>query len=172
MSLPELFRPVLHILIGNVSSGKSTFAYNLQEYQGGEKDIIYLSSDAFRGVIGEGETDQTVSRQVFQVLEWNVEYFLKHGHQDIIIDAISKTPKARKIFIDIGKRYEAKIVGYYFNVPMEICKERNAKRERVVPNEIIERFQRELVAPMLGEGFDEINFVNVDGAIYSTINEI
>lgn len=152
-------RSELSILIGNVGSGKSTFA---DLFFLGSLDII-LSSDKYRAVIGENENDQSVSRQVFDVLEWNLEYFLKYTDFDIIIDSTAKTPKARKRFLDIGKKYGAKLTAYYFDVPLEICKERNARRDRVVPNEIIERFQRELVFPTKEEGFDSIFVIGQDG---------
>lgn len=159
-------KPIINqliILAGNVASGKSAFANKLMTDFYNDFPRILLSSDSFRAVIGENENDQTVSKQVFEVLEWNAEYFLKQGY-DVIIDSTAKTPKARKKFIDIAKKVGIKYIKCcYFKVPIEICKERNSKRERVVPDHIIEKFQQDLVEPTLSEGFTGINFINEDG---------
>lgn len=148
----------LILLVGNVASGKSTFA-------GGyiSRNAVLLSSDSFRAVIGSGEEDQTVSKQVFEILRWNTEYFLKNSIYTVIVDATNKTEKDRKPFIDIAKKWGANVTCYYFDVPLEKCIERNKLRSRIVPDDIIIKFQDKLQIPSIYEGFDEIYWVDSNG---------
>jgi predicted kinase len=48
----------------------------------------------------------------------------------------------------------------YFDVPLEVCRARNLRRERVVPDEAMERMAAKLVAPGMAEGFVKITVVN------------
>lgn len=157
--------PKLHLLVGNVASGKTTFGRSVLATLTSEK-VVYLSSDGFRSVIGKGEEDQSVSKEVFQILKWNTDYFLKN-RDSVCLDATNKHPKARKDFVDIARKYGARIIMYYFYVPIEVCKERNSKRERKVPEEIIDRFQKELIVPT-AEECDELYYVDEDGKIVTT----
>lgn len=154
----------LILLVGNVASGKSTFA-------GGyiSRNSVVLSSDSFRAVIGSGEEDQTVSKEVFQVLRWNAEYFLKNSIYPVIVDATNKTEKDRKPFIDIAKKWGATVVCYYFDVPVDKCIERNRLRSRIVPDDIIIKFQEKLQIPSIYEGFDEIYWVDGDGTVKNVL---
>jgi protein phosphatase len=160
-------KKVLTLMVGNVASGKTTFARSRSN-----SSVIYLSSDKFRGVIGENESDQTVSKQVFEILRWNAEYFLKLVEFDgVVIDATNKTPRDRKPFIDIAQRNKASIVAFYFDVSLEICKTRNAARDRKVPEFIIDKFQKDLVVPSISEGFDYVYFLNDGGHCWQILQK-
>jgi predicted kinase len=41
-------------------------------------------------------------------------------------------------------------------VPLEVCRERNRRRNRVVPDEVLERMAAKLVPPTVEEGFDRV----------------
>ena len=47
----------------------------------------------------------------------------------------------------------------FFDVPAEVCRERNRRRERVVPDEALDRMAQKLVPPRLEEGFGRITVV-------------
>ncbi len=49
----------------------------------------------------------------------------------------------------------------YFDVPLELCLERNGKRERTVPDEAMRRMAGKLKAPSFDEGFSKITVVRV-----------
>jgi hypothetical protein len=49
-------------------------------------------------------------------------------------------------------------------VPLEVCRERNARRHRVVPDEAMVRMAAKLVAPTVEEGFARVTVVTSDGA--------
>jgi predicted kinase len=58
-----------------------------------------------------------------------------------------------------GFGYEVQAV--FFDVPLEVCLERNKRRERVVPEDIMRRMTAKLKAPSFEEGFSKIVVVRV-----------
>lgn len=125
--------PYLTLLVGAPASGKSTHA---DRHRKAGRQV--LSSDALRGVIGKNESDQSVSGEVFKIMEAMTGYFLSRG-EDVTIDATNMTKAARAPFIRMGRKYHAYIVAIVFNTPASVCKERNAARERKVPEDVIDR---------------------------------
>lgn len=145
----------LNLLVGISGSGKSTWAKAIQDKNSA---LIVLCPDILRGIVGSGEEDQTVNGFVFNVVRAMTEYFLKSG-KDVIIDATNVRKVNRQEFIDIGHKHGAKVCAYVFRVPLEVCLERNFKRARRVPPEIIQRQFDNYVPPQPGE-FDEVVFID------------
>lgn len=137
--------PNLILLCGIPGCGKSTLA-NAHA----ENNLIVLSSDAMRGVLGKDESDQSVSGDVFRILELVASYFLKRGN-NVVIDATNCTRKARKGFVQIGRKYGANIVAQVMSTPLDVCKARNAARARVVPEHVLERMHAGFEMPVSGE---------------------
>lgn len=155
----------LVLVCGISGSGKSTYAKVINK----ENEFILLSSDAFRAVLGRDENDQTVSAKAFEYLKNNARYFLKQG-RSVIIDATSTYPKSRRDFVDIGREFGAVVVAYCMDIPIEVCKERNAARERVVPDFVIQNQANRLAFPTLEE-FDIIYFVDKNQRIAKMLNK-
>jgi predicted kinase len=49
----------------------------------------------------------------------------------------------------------------FFDVPLELCMERNRKRQRTVSDEAMQRLAEKLVPPKFEEGFSKITVVRV-----------
>jgi predicted kinase len=47
----------------------------------------------------------------------------------------------------------------FFDVPLEVCRERNRSRDRVVPEEALKRMALKLKPPTLEEGFSGITVI-------------
>jgi predicted kinase len=47
----------------------------------------------------------------------------------------------------------------FFDVPVEVCRERNRRRGRVVPEEVLDRMAAKLVPPSTGEGFSKVTVI-------------
>jgi predicted kinase len=47
----------------------------------------------------------------------------------------------------------------FFDTPIEVCQERNRLRERVVPQDVIERMARKMTPPSREEGFSRVTVV-------------
>lgn len=148
---------MLYLSVGVSGSGKTTFIKKRQE----SENFIYLSSDFCRGVLGKSESDQSVSKDVFNWLKISTHYFLKQGYT-IFVDATFYKKESRKDFISIARKLNKRIVCYYFDIPLDICKERNLKRERFVPDHVIEKQYNNLQIPQNDE-VDVLFIVDKEG---------
>lgn len=139
--------PKLYTMVGIQGAGKSTFA---KEHP--ECDVISLD-DIRKEVFGDASYQQD-GHHIFLIGKAHILKALEAG-RDVIYDATNLTPKYRKWCIET----KAEHIAVFVNTPLEVCLERNAKRDRVVPPEVIERAYNRLIPPTLEEGFDEIIIV-------------
>ena len=139
------------VLVGLPGSGKSTWLQRKGE--GG------LSSDAIRKLLADDETDQSIHERVFQTLRYLLRQRLDIGREATYIDATNLTPEERRPYLEIGKAYGCDVEAVFFDVPLEICRERNAKRHRVVPEEALAKMAAKLAPPRPEEGFTNIAVV-------------
>ena len=136
------------VLVGLPGSGKST--YLEQRRAGG------LSSDAIRKLLADDETDQTIHVRVFETLRYLLVQRLAIGRPVTYIDATNLTPDERRPYLEIGRAWECEMEAVFFQVPLEVCLERNARRNRVVPVEALAKMAAKLVPPTTEEGFARV----------------
>ena len=136
------------VLVGLPGSGKSTWLTQIGA--GG------LSSDAVRRLLADDETDQTIHLYVFQTLRYLLEQRLAIGRPVTYIDATNLTPDERRPYVEIGRAWRCEVEAVFFDVPLEVCRQRNALRHRVVPADALEMMAAKLVPPSLEEGFSRI----------------
>src|SRR5579871_553104 len=141
------------VLVGLPGSGKSTYL--------ARKNVVGLSSDTIRGWLVDDVTDQTIHDRVFQTLRYVLHQRLALGRPVTYVDATNLTPQERAPYIGIGKSYGCDVEAVFFAVPIEVCRERNAHRQRVVPDDAMEKMALKLVPPEPGEGFCRISIVTV-----------
>lgn len=147
---------ILYITIGCSGSGKSTWFDN----QGFDPDrTAYVCMDDIRQEVCGNASDQSKNGVVFKIAFGRFKQALSLGIPAVFWDATSPKKKDRKQYINLAKKANYKVVAIYFDVPIEVAKLRNAKRERVVPPEVIDRQYARLQAPEKSEGFDEIKVV-------------
>src|SRR5437868_5498249 len=111
----------LVVLIGPSGSGKSTFA---------RKHFLpteILSSDASRGMVGDDENDQAVTRDAFEVLHFIAGKRLALGRLTVI-DATNVQPEARQPLVHLARQYHCLPVAVVLNLPERLCQERNRLR--------------------------------------------
>lgn len=141
---------ILYVMVGLPGSGKSTIAKGMH-------GIKIVSSDSIREELYGDESIQGDGKVVFSILNKRVLTELEKDN-NVVIDA---TCTRRKDRVALCKRFRgvaSSIVAIYVATPLEQCKERNAKRDRVVPEEVIDRMYEALrdKQPILNEGFDSI----------------
>ena len=139
------------VLVGLPGSGKSTYLDQMA--------AAALSSDALRKLLADDETDQTIHDRVFQALRYLLRQRLALERPVTYIDATNLTPEERRPYIGIGKSYGCEVEAVYFDVPLEVCRERNARRHRVVPEDALAKMAAKLVPPSIAEGFDRVTAI-------------
>jgi predicted kinase len=139
------------VLVGLPGSGKSTYLAQL--------GVTGLSSDAIRNLLADDETDQTIHDRVFQTLRYLLRQRLAIGRPVTFIDATNLTVEERRPYIGIGKSYGCQVEAVFFDVPLEVCRARNAQRQRVVPEDAMAKMSAKLVPPDVEEGFSRVTAI-------------
>lgn len=142
----------INIFIGIPGSGKSYHAYQFYH------DCIYINADSMREIIAGNVNEQSKNPLVFQTLEFMYEYFLKL-ELPIVIDNCNQIKERRKKWISLAKKYNYKVNAVVMKTPFEECLLRNSKRERKVPEFVLEKMFKEFQEPTKEEGFDNIKYV-------------
>ncbi|MET9487928.1 polynucleotide kinase-phosphatase [Nocardia sp. NPDC006630] len=121
--MAELAVPVLSlvVLIGSTGSGKSTFAHKHFP------STAVLSSDAYRGIVSDDESDQSATADAFALLHHVAGVRLRRGLRTVV-DATNVQPKARQQLIELARAHDVLPVAIVLDVPDQICVERNAGR--------------------------------------------
>jgi predicted kinase len=136
------------VLVGLPGSGKSTYLERI--------GATSLSSDAVRGLLADDVTDQSIHREVFATLRYLLRRRLALGRPVTYLDATHLTLRERRPYIKMGQIYGCSVEAIFFDVPLEVCRERNRGRRRVVPEDVLERMAAKLVPPAVEEGFSKV----------------
>jgi predicted kinase len=142
------------VLVGLPGSGKSSYLARL--------GVTGLSSDALRVLLADDATDQTIHEHVFQTMRYLLRQRLAIGRPVTYIDATNLRPEERRPYIGIGQSYGCRMEAVFFDVPLEICRARNAARHRIVPEEALLKMAAKLVPPTTAEGFDRVVVMTAD----------
>lgn len=141
------------LAIGLPGSGKSTWFRR--------HSIIPLSSDLMRTLLFDDVTEQRYQDLVFSTLRSLLRARMIAKRPWNYVDATNLSPKERRSWIRLAHDFGYEAHAVFFDVPTEICMERNRKRGRNVPDEIIQRMAAKLRAPKFEEGFAKITVVKL-----------
>jgi protein phosphatase len=163
INLPEFS---LVVLIGPSGSGKSTFARKHF------KPTEVLSSDFFRGLISDDESNQAVTAEAFDALHYLLGKRLAAMRLSVV-DATNLQPDARKPLLALARRYHCLPTAVVFNLPEQLCQERNQHRtDRRIPAKAI-RLQwqnlRRTISALQGEGFRYVHLLDSPEAVDATV---
>jgi predicted kinase len=139
------------VLVGLPGSGKSTWLER--------QAITAISSDWIRQVLVDDATDQTIHARVFMTMRYLLRQRLAIGRCVSYVDATHLTPAEREPYIRIARARQCDAEAVFFDVPLDVCRERNRRRARVVPDEAMELMAAKLVPPSVAEGFTTITVV-------------
>jgi len=142
--------PRLFFTVGIPGSGKSTL------YKAYFSEAAYVSSDQIRQDVFGDVNDQTHNAEVFNLMLNRTRDLLK-ANVDVYYDATNINAKRRIGFLkELSKIPDLEKICVLCIPPFEVVKERNASRERVVPEFVLDRMLRSFEIPDYAEGWDKI----------------
>ena len=150
---PRPSKGTVVLAIGLPGSGKSSWFKR--------HNIRPLASDLLRELLFDDAEEQRFQDLVFSNLRSMLKARLIARRPVSYVDATNLTPHDRHSWIKLAKDYGYEVQGLFFDVPLEICMERHARRGRVVPEDIMRKMSAKLKAPTFEEGFSKIIVVRV-----------
>ncbi len=148
------------LTIGLPGSGKTTWFKR--------RAVQPLSSDMLRSILFDDITEQRYQGLVFSTLRSLLRARLIAKMPWNYVDATNLSPHERRQWIKMAKSFGYDVHAVFFDVPFEVCMERNRRRERTVSDDVMQKMAERLRAPSFKEGFSKITVVRVKGAGPST----
>ncbi len=152
-NVPKKYKGVVVLSIGLPGSGKSSWFKR--------NNITPLSSDLLRGLLFDDPNEQRFQDLVFSNLRSLLRARLVARRPMNYVDATNLSPHERQGWIKLAHDYGYEVHAVYFDVPLEVCLDRNRKRQRVVAEDVMRRMGSKLQAPTFEEGFTKITNVRV-----------
>jgi len=149
---PPLPDPALVVLVGPSGSGKSTWA------QARYRQAEIVSADDLRGVVGSGRHDLDASTDAFHLLDLIVAGRLRRG-LTTVVDTLGLDATRRRGYLDLARARQLPAVAVAFTAAEELCRARNAARDRPVPARVVVRQLRTFRTVLAGlseEGWDQV----------------
>lgn len=147
---------VVVLAIGLPGSGKSTWFKR--------REAVPLSSDVIRSMLFDDVTEQRFQDLVFSTLRSLLRARLVAHMPMNYVDATNLSPHDRRGWIKMAHDFGYEVQAVFFDVPTEVCMERNRRRNRVVPEDVMQRMAGKLRPPKFDEGFSKITVVRVKRA--------
>ncbi|MGI8549419.1 MAG: AAA family ATPase, partial [Dehalococcoidia bacterium] len=120
----------LLVLCGPAGCGKSSFARRYFR----ETEVV--SSDRCRAFVADDEANQAISREAFILLRTLVRLRLRLKRLTVV-DSTALQLRHRRSMVRLGRFFGASVIAVLFDISAETCKERNRRRGRRVPEDVI-----------------------------------
>jgi predicted kinase len=146
-------RGAVVLSIGLPGSGKSTWFKR--------HNILPLSSDMVRILLFDDVTEQRYQDLVFSTLRSMLRARLLAKRPWNYLDATNLSAHERRSWVKLAHDFGYEAHAVFFDVPPEVCIERNRRRERNVPEDVMQRMAQKLRPPKFEEGFAKITVVRL-----------
>ena len=153
---PQAPRGFVVLAIGLPGSGKTTWF--------GRRGITPLSSDLLRNILFDDVEEQRYQGLVFSTLRSLLRARLIARMPANYVDATNLSIHERRQWIKMAKSFGYEVQAVFFDVPLDVCLERNRKRDRSVSEDIMRKMAEKLKPPVFEEGFEKITVVRVKSA--------
>jgi predicted kinase len=153
---PKDLKGYVVLAIGLPGSGKTTWFKR--------RGVTPLSSDMLRSILFDDITEQRYQGLVFSTLRSLLRARLIAKMPWNYVDATNLSAHERRQWIKMAKSFGYEAQAVFFDVPLEVCMERNSRRERTVSDDIMRKMAERLRPPSFKEGFTKITMVRVKGA--------
>lgn len=141
------------LAIGLPGSGKTTWFRR--------RGVTPLSSDLLRSILFDDVEEQKFQGLVFTTLRSLLLARLKARMPWNYVDATNLSPHERRQWIRMAKSFGYEVQAVFFDVPLEVCLERNRSRDRMVSEDVMRKMAEKLKPPLFEEGFAKITVVRV-----------
>jgi len=143
----------LYICVGIPGCGKSTWTENFLK---DKLSVEVINMDNIRFQVTGNHSDQSKNGLVAAKAMEALKKSMLCGTRDIVWDNTTLSVKYRKPLVSLAKENGYNVIAVFFQVPLEVAKQRNAARTRVVPEDVLDRMFASIAPPSLEEGFTEI----------------
>ncbi len=144
------------LAIGLPGSGKTTWF--------GRRGVTPLSSDLLRNILFDDVEEQRYQGLVFSTLRSLLRARLIARMPWNYVDATNLSVHERRQWIKMAKSFGYEVQAVFFDVPLEVCLERNRQRDRSVSEDVMRKMAEKLKQPVFEEGFEKITVVRVKSA--------
>ena len=141
------------LTIGLPGSGKTTWFKR--------RGVTPLSSDLLRTILFDDITEQRYQGLVFSTLRSLLRARLIAHMPWNYVDATNLSAHERRQWIKMAASFGYDVQAVFFDVPLEVCLDRNSKRERPVSDDVMQKMAERLKPPTFDEGFSKITVVRV-----------
>ena len=141
------------LAIGLPGSGKTTWFRR--------RGVTPLSSDLLRNILFDDVEEQKFQGLVFSTLRSLLRARLIAKMPWNYVDATNLSVHERRQWIKMAKSFGYETHAVFFDVPLDVCLDRNRQRDRSVSEDVMRKMAEKLKAPMFEEGFAKITVVRV-----------
>jgi predicted kinase len=153
---PQAPKGSVVLAIGLPGSGKTTWFRR--------RGVTPLSSDLLRNILFDDVEEQRYQGLVFSTLRSLLRARLIARMPLNYVDATNLSIHERRQWIKMAKSFGYEVQAVFFDVPLEVCLDRNSKRERSVSEDVMRKMAEKLKPPVFEEGFEKITVVRVKSA--------
>ncbi len=150
---PQAPKGYVVLAIGMPGSGKTTW------YR--RRGVTPLSSDLLRNILFDDVEEQRYQGLVFSTLRSLLRARLIARMPWNYVDATNLSIHERRQWIKMAKSFGYEVQAVFFDVPLDVCLDRNRQRDRAVSEDVMRKMAEKLKAPMFEEGFAKITVVRV-----------
>lgn len=141
------------LAIGLPGSGKTTWFKR--------RGVTPLSSDMLRSILFDDITEQRYQGLVFSTLRSLLRARLIAKMPWNYVDATNLSSHERRQWIKMARSFGYEVHAVFFDVPFEVCMERNMRRDYMVNEASMHAMAERLRPPSFKEGFHKITVVRV-----------
>ena len=144
------------LAIGLPGSGKTTWFRR--------RGVTPLSSDLLRNILFDDVEEQRYQGLVFSTLRSLLRARLIARMPWNYVDATNLSIHERRQWIKMAQSFGYEAQAVFFDVPLDVCLERNSQRDRAVSEDVMRKMAEKLKSPAFEEGFAKITVVRVKSA--------
>jgi predicted kinase len=153
---PQAPKGFVVLAIGLPGSGKTTWFRR--------RGVTPLSSDLLRNILFDDVEEQRYQGLVFSTLRSLLRARLIARMPWNYVDATNLSVHERRQWIKMAKSFGYEVQAVFFDVPLEVCLDRNRQRDRSVSEDVMRKMAEKLKPPVFEEGFAKITVVRVKSA--------